>query len=134
MLGSREPEIYGTQTLADIKGLCEKYASSLSLKADFRQSNHEGELIGWIQEAGSKAAGLIINPAGLGHSSIALMDALLAITIPVVEVHLSNIYKREDFRHHTYTARAVHGVISGFGSHGYLLALEALAGIFKTNA
>jgi 3-dehydroquinate dehydratase-2 len=131
MLGSREPEIYGSQTLEDIKAACRKKAASLQLKVDFRQSNHEGELIGWIQEAGSKAQGLIINPAGLGHSSISLMDALLGIKIPVVEVHISNIYKREDFRHHTFTARAAVGMITGLGSHGYLLALEALSEILK---
>lgn len=128
MLGTREPEIYGPQTLGDIEKQCTEFAKSLGITVDFRQSNHEGELISWIQEAGGSAQGIILNPAGLGHSSIALMDALLAVKIPVVEVHLSNIYKREDFRHHTYTARASVGVISGFGSGGYLLALTALNG------
>jgi 3-dehydroquinate dehydratase II len=89
--------------------------------------------VSWIQEAGKGAAGLIINPAGLGHTSVALMDALLVIKIPAIEVHLSNIYKREEFRHHTYTSHAVTGLISGLGAHGYVLALEALAAILKKN-
>jgi len=134
MLGSREPSVYGSETLDDIRTLCEKSAAPLSIKPDFRQSNHEGELVTWIQEAGQKAKGLIINPAGFGHTSVALMDALLSIKIPAIEVHISNIYKREEFRHHTYTARAVTGVISGLGSYGYVLAIEALSTIFKKNA
>ncbi len=128
LLGTREPEIYGKETLADIRKRCEKKARELSVKLDFRQSNHEGELIDWIQEAGREASGLIINPAGFGHSSVAMMDALLAIPIPAVEVHLSNIFRREEFRHHTYTSRAVRGIISGFGGLGYVMALEAVAG------
>jgi len=134
MLGSREPSLYGAETLEDIRALCEKIASSLSIKPEFRQSNHEGELVTWIQEAGKSAKGLIINPAGFGHTSVALMDALLAISVPAIEVHLSNIYKREEFRHHTYTSRAVKGVISGFGSQSYVLALHALADVFQKNA
>jgi len=130
MLGSREPGVYGSETLEDIQKLCEKTAASLSIKVDFRQSNHEGELVTWIQEAGNKARGLIINPAGFGHTSVALMDALLSIQIPSLEVHLSNIYKREEFRHHTYSSRAVKGVISGFGSFSYVLAIQALNNIF----
>ena len=128
MLGTREPKVYGKETLADIEKRCEKKARELSVKLDFRQSNHEGQLIDWIQEAGREASGLIINPAGFGHSSVAIMDALLSITIPAVEVHLSNIFRREEFRHHTYTSRAVRGVISGFGGLGYVMAMEALAG------
>lgn len=127
LLGTREPHLYGKETLADIKKSCEKKARTLSFSIEFRQSNHEGDLIDWIQEAGKQGAGLIINPAGYGHTSIAIMDALLAIKIPAIEVHLSNIYKREEFRHHTYSSRAVRGLISGLGSQGYLLALEALA-------
>jgi 3-dehydroquinate dehydratase-2 len=129
MLGTREPEIYGRETLEDIQKLCESKASSLALAVEFRQSNHEGELISWVQEANEKAQGLIINPAGFGHSSVALLDALLAIKIPVIEVHLSNIYKREEFRNHTYTSKAVRGIISGFGAKSYLLALEAMKDI-----
>jgi 3-dehydroquinate dehydratase-2 len=132
MLGVREPEIYGTQKLEDIRRLCDECALSLSLKADFRQSNHEGQLIDWIQETvSSDVVGLIINPAGLGHSSVALMDALLALKIPSIEVHLTNTYKREDFRRHTYTSRATNGAIAGFGSYGYLLAIYALNDIIK---
>ena len=129
MLGTREPAIYGSQTLDDIKRLCEKKASKFSLNIDFRQSNHEGDIITAIQEANTKAKGLVINPAGFGHTSIAIMDALLSLKIPAIEVHLSNIYTREEFRHHTYTSRAVKGVISGLGSQGYLLALEALVNL-----
>lgn len=127
ILGTREPSVYGKETLSDIQKSCEKEARALSVAIDFRQSNHEGEIIDWIQEAGKKASGLIINPAGYGHTSIAIMDALLAINIPSIEVHLSNIYKREEFRHHTYSSRAVRGIISGLGSHGYLIALDTLA-------
>ena len=126
MLGKREPSIYGKQTLEDIRKLCASKARALKLELDFRQSNHEGELVDWIQEAGEKCDGLIINPAGLGHSSVALMDALLAIKIPAIEVHISNIYKREEFRRHTYSSSAVMGVISGFGAQGYLMAIDAL--------
>lgn len=131
MLGLREPSVYGKQTLGDIKKLCEKKARALSYKIDFRQSNHEGEIIDWIQEAGKTAGGIIINPGGFGHTSVAIMDALLGIKTPAIEVHISNIYRREEFRHHTYTSRAVRGVISGFGSEGYLMALEALGGSLK---
>lgn len=126
LLGTREPHLYGKETLADIRKSCEKKARELSVSVDFRQSNHEGEIIDWIHEAGNKASGIIINPAGYGHTSIAMMDALLAIKIPAIEVHLSNIYKREEFRHHTFTSRAVRGIISGLGSQGYLFALDAL--------
>ena len=134
MLGTREPSVYGSETLEDIRKLCEAHAQKHSIKLDFRQSNHEGELVTWIQEAGRAAHGLIINPAGFGHTSVALMDGLLSIKIPAIEVHLSNIYKREEFRHHTYTSRAVHGVISGMGSFGYTLAIEALANLFKKSS
>ncbi|MEI7668680.1 MAG: type II 3-dehydroquinate dehydratase [Pseudomonadota bacterium] len=127
MLGKREPEIYGKETLDDIKNLCETKAKSLSFAINFYQSNNEGEIIDLIQKSENTASGIIINPAGLGHSSVALMDSLLATSIPSIEVHLSNIYKREEFRHHTYTSKAVKGVISGFGSFGYIMALEAIA-------
>jgi 3-dehydroquinate dehydratase II len=126
MLGSREPNIYGSETLGDIKKLCEQKASSFNLTIDFLQSNHEGQIIDYIQDAGKKSAGIIINPAGFGHTSIAIMDAILALPIPAIEVHLSNIYKREQFRHHTYTSKAVIGVISGFGSYGYIMAIDAI--------
>ncbi len=127
LLGRREPEIYGSLTLGDIEDLCKEKAKQLSLNIDFRQSNGEGEIIDWIQEADSKFDALIINPAAYSHSSIAIFDALLSIKINIIEVHLSNIYKREKFRHHSYVSRAASGIICGLGAKGYLLALEALA-------
>jgi 3-dehydroquinate dehydratase II len=127
LLGSREPEIYGTTTLADIELLCHTTAAELGLSVSFRQSNHEGELIGWVQEARMGHDAIIINAAGYTHSSVALMDALLACTLPVYEVHLSNIHRREDFRHHSYVALAATGIICGCGAEGYALALRAVA-------
>jgi 3-dehydroquinate dehydratase-2 len=128
MLGSREPEIYGKETLKDIEASCKAYAGKLPLTLEFRQTNSEAELIGWIQQS-KEFAGLIVNPGAYGHTSIALMDAVLGVTIPVIEVHLSNIHKREEFRHHTYLSQAVKGVICGFGSQSYLLALQAMHGL-----
>ena len=127
MLGSREPEIYGRETLADIEALCRKTGEMLGLEVDFRQSNVEGELVTWIQEAGQNHAGLIINAGAYTHTSIALMDALLILKIPVIEVHLSNIFKREEFRHHSYISKTAQGVICGFGSQGYVMALHGMA-------
>jgi len=127
LLGQRQPEIYGRETLADIHARCEKRATALGLAIDFRQSNHEGVLIDWIQEARAKASAIIINPAAFTHTSVALLDALTAAELPVIEVHLSNIHKREPFRHHSYVSRAATGVICGLGSKGYELALDALA-------
>ncbi len=129
LLGSREPAIYGHETLADIEKSCRRHGQSLGLTLDFRQSNHEGVLIDWVQQARGKAAGIVVNPGGLGHSSVALLDALLASELPVIEVHLSNIFRRESFRRHSFVSEAARGVICGLGPHGYLLALEALAGI-----
>ncbi|MCG8692282.1 MAG: type II 3-dehydroquinate dehydratase [Minwuiales bacterium] len=127
LLGVRQPEIYGSETLADIEALCADRAAALGLQIDFRQSNIEGELVGWIQEARDGAAGIIINAAAYTHTSIAILDALKAVDVPVIEVHLSNVFAREDFRHHSYVSLAATGVICGLGSAGYLLALEALA-------
>lgn len=127
MLGTREPQIYGAETLADLQRRTEARGAALGLAVDFRQTNHEGALIDWVQEARGKAAGMIINAAGYTHTSVALMDALLSLDIPVIEVHLSNIHKREPFRHHSYVARAATGMICGLGAKGYELALEALA-------
>ncbi len=129
LLGSREPEIYGRETLADIEAIAAKKAESLGLAIDFRQSNSEGEIVGWIQQAPGRAAGLIVNAGGLTHTSIAVLDALLACGLPVVEVHLSNIHRREEFRQHSYVSQAAEGMICGFGGHGYELALEAMARI-----
>ena len=131
MLGKREPNIYGRDTLADVEKACRAHAKTLGLALDFRQSNHEGELVGWIQDARGKAAGIVINAAALTHTSVALLDALQAAEVPTIEVHLSNIYRREPFRHHSYISRAAVGVICGLGPRGYLMALDALAGMIK---
>lgn len=127
LLGTREPEVYGRETLQDLQTRCEAKAAALSFALDFRQSNHEGELVAWIQEARTEAAGLIVNAGALTHTSIAMLDALLACPVPSVEVHLSNIFTREPFRHHSYVSKAAKGVICGFGALGYELAIEALA-------
>ena len=127
LLGTREPEIYGYQTLDDVKRLCEARAAALGRTIVFRQSNHEGELIDWIQEARTEASALVINPAGYGHTSIALLDALKTLTIPVVECHLTNPAAREDFRRHTFVSLAATGQITGFGPASYELAVEAAA-------
>lgn len=134
MLGKREPAVYGSDSLDDVRALTEARAKTLGLKIDFRQSNHEGELIGWAQEARDKGAGLIVNAGGLTHTSVALLDALLASELPVVEVHLSNIFRREPYRHHSYVSLAATGVICGLGAKGYELAVEAMAGILAKRA
>ena len=131
MLGSREPAIYGRDTLDDVRRRAESRAQSLKLAIDFRQSNHEGELVGWIQEARTAASGILLNAGALTHTSIAVLDALQAAELPVIEVHLSNIFRREEFRQHSYVSLAAHGVICGFGAKGYELALEAMADILS---
>lgn len=127
MLGTREPEIYGKTTLADIEKACVKHAKSLGLSAQCRQSNSEAELIGWIHDAAGAFGGIILNAGAYTHSSIALHDALKAAGVPVIEVHLSNIYQREEFRHRSYISPVAVGVICGLGLDGYLLALTAFA-------
>lgn len=128
LLGTREPETYGHTTLADVEKLCVDTAAEFGLKADCRQSNREGELIDFIHEAlAKKAVGIIINAGGYSHTSIALHDALAAVKIPTVEVHISNVYARENFRHHTLTARAAFATLCGFGIDGYRLAINGLA-------
>ncbi len=127
MLGKREPQIYGTQTLSDIENMCLKKAEKLNLAIDFRQSNSECELIEWIQKANENFAAIIINPAAFTHSSIAIRDALAGANLPIIEVHLSNIYQREEFRHHSFISPIASGIICGLGTNGYLLALEAIA-------
>ena len=127
LLGTREPEVYGTETLEDLKQRCVRKAESLGLSVDFRQSNAEGELVDWIQEARTHASGLIVNAGAYSHTSIAMLDALLACEMPIIEVHLSNIFGREAFRHRSYISRAARGVICGLGGQGYELAIDALA-------
>jgi 3-dehydroquinate dehydratase-2 len=129
MLGSREPTLYGAATLDDLEALCAETAQALDLSIDFRQTNHEGELITWVQECRDRARGIVINPGGYGHTSIALMDALLAAELPTVEVHLTNIHAREEFRRHSLVSRVANGVICGLGIRGYGLALTAIAEI-----
>ena len=131
LLGTREPEIYGHQTLEDVRVLCEARARSLGHEVVFRQSNHEGALVDWIQEAREAACALVINPAAYGHTSIALLDALKMLNIPVVECHLSNPAAREAFRRETYVSLAATGLVSGFGANSYELAVEAAAGLVR---
>lgn len=127
LLGTRQPQMYGAATLDDVEALCAATAEALGLAIDFRQTNGEGELISWVQECRGRAAGIVINPAGYSHTSVALMDALLAVELPVVEVHITNIHRREEFRHHSYVSKAATGVVAGFGIRGYALALQAIA-------
>lgn len=129
MLGLREPEKYGTATLDDVETLCAEAAEELGLAIDFRQSNSEGELVTWIQECRGRAAGIVINPAGYTTTSVAILDALLAVGLPVIEVHITNIHRREEFRQHSLVSKAATGVIAGLGVAGYALALEAMAGL-----
>jgi 3-dehydroquinate dehydratase-2 len=131
LLGEREPEVYGRETLADIEKACRAAAKKLSLAVDFRQSNSESEIVEAIQKARRKAAAIVINAGALSHTSIAILDALQAVEMPVIEVHLSNIYRRENFRRRSYVSKAATGVICGLKGHGYVLALEALARILK---
>jgi len=127
LLGTREPEIYGSRTLADIERASRVRAHDLDLEIDFRQSNTEGELVGWIQAARADMAGIVINAGAYTHTSVAILDALQSCGLPVVEVHLSNIFRRETFRHHSYVSQAATGLVCGFGGLGYSLALEAIA-------
>lgn len=127
MLGSRQPDVYGRETLADVEKSCRRHAKSLGLTADCRQSNSEGELVGWIQTARGGHDGIIVNPGAYSHTSIAIMDAFLAVGLPLIEVHLSNIHRREAFRHHSYVSKVADAVICGLGSQGYLMALDAMA-------
>jgi 3-dehydroquinate dehydratase II len=130
MLGTREPEKYGRATLADVEKLCRATAKRFALDVVFRQSNMEGELVNWIQEAhAKKAVGLVINPAGYTTTSISILDALLAIKLPVIEIHITNIHQRESFRHDSYVSKAAKAVVCGFGIDGYALAITGLAGL-----
>jgi 3-dehydroquinate dehydratase-2 len=131
LLGVRDPSIYGSDTLADIEERCLARAATLDLQIDFRQTNHEGQLVDWIQEARESAEGIILNAGALTHTSVAVLDALSAADLPVIEVHLSNIFRRETFRRHSYVSLAASGVICGLGAHGYELALEAVARLIQ---
>ncbi len=132
ILGAREPDVYGHETMAEIEAACAKRASALGLKVEFRQSNSEGELVDWVQGARNGYAGLIVNAGAYTHTSVALLDALLACDVPVIEVHLSNILQRDDFRHHSYVSKAARGLICGFGGFGYEMALDAAARMLGT--
>lgn len=129
MLGVREPQIYGSTTIDELEAACHERAEQLGLTVDFRQSNHEGELVSWIQQARTENDGIVINAGAYTHTSVAIMDALILSELPVVEVHLSNIFKREPIRHHSHISPVAAGMICGFGPHGYLLALDAIATI-----
>ena len=129
MLGLRQPHLYGSATLDDVEQLCAEVAEELGLGLDFRQTNGEGELIGWVQECRARCAGIIINPAGYTTTSIAILDALFMLKAPVVEVHITNIHQREEFRHHSYVSKAAKAVMAGFGIDGYALAITGIAGM-----
>lgn len=131
MLGVREPETYGATTLAQIEALCRAEAAAAGLALEFRQSNHEGELVTWIQEARGAFDGIVINPAAYSHTSVAILDALKAVSLPTIEVHLSNIHAREAFRHHSYVSAVATAVICGLGPAGYRFAILALADTLK---
>ena len=132
LLGTREPDVYGSDTLADIETLCRAAAAKHGLEVVFRQTNVEGELVNWLQEARTKAAGVLLNAGAYTHTSVAILDAIRATTMPVIEVHLSNPFAREQFRHHSFVSPAAKGLICGFGAHSYVLAIDALAGVLRT--
>jgi len=131
LLGTRKPEVYGTTTLADVEELCRQEAGKLGLDLTFRQSNHEGQLIDWIHEAGAEVKagtciGAVFNPGAFTHTSVALHDAIEGASLPLIELHISNVHKREEFRHHSYISPVARGIIVGFGVHGYALAINGL--------
>jgi 3-dehydroquinate dehydratase II len=134
LLGKREPTIYGHDTLADIETACRRAAAELKLEIAFHQSNREYEIIDWIHEARERAVGIVINPAAFSHTSIAILDALAACEFPIIEVHLSNVHKREPFRQHSYVSSVAAGVIAGFGAQGYTLALQRVARLIDEKA
>jgi len=131
LLGTRKPEVYGSTTLADVEEMCRQEAGKLGLEVVFRQSNHEGQLIDWIHEAGAEvkagnSIGAVFNPGAFTHTSVALHDAIEAASLPLIELHISNVHKREQFRHHSYISPVARGIIVGFGVHGYALAISGL--------
>jgi 3-dehydroquinate dehydratase-2 len=127
LLGKRQPEIYGHETLADVEAECRRVAAELGLEIEFHQSNAEFRIIDWIHEARERAGGIVINPAAFTHTSVAILDALNAFDHPIIEVHISNVHKREPFRHHSYVSPVASGVIAGFGTQGYPIALQRMA-------
>ncbi len=131
LLGEREPEVYGYTTLAQIGKMCADQAAQYGLATVFHQSNREGEIVDQLQEARTSGSGLIINPAGYGHTSVAILDSILALKIPVIEVHLSNIHRRDPFRAHSYVSKGATGIVMGLGAQGYLRAVDAIAEILK---
>ncbi len=134
LLGKRQPEIYGAETLADVEAGCRALATSLGLELRFHQSNREYEIVDWIHEAREIAGGIAINPAAFTHTSVAILDALNAFDPPVIEVHISNVHKREAFRHHSFVSLRADGVIAGFGTQGYQLALRRLATLIESRS
>ena len=131
LLGTREPEVYGYTTLAQVEKMCAAQATTHGLSIVFRQSNHEGEIVDFLQEARTGASAVILNPAGYGHTSIAILDSIQMLKIPLIEVHLSNIHKREPYRHHSYVSRGATGIVMGLGAQGYLRAIDAIGEILK---
>lgn len=129
LLGQRQPEVYGRETLADVEAACAALAADLGVQVRFRQSNHEGQIVDWIHEARETAGAIVINPAAYTHTSVAILDALKAFDGPVIEVHISNVHQREPFRHHSYVSLRADGVIAGCGTEGYLLALRRVASL-----
>lgn len=134
LLGKRQPHIYGSETLADVEASCRALAGELGVEIRFHQSNREYEIIDWIHEARETAGGLVINPAAFTHTSVAILDALNTFEGPVIEVHISNVHKRESFRHHSYVSLRADGVIAGLGTQGYLLALRRIAQLIGEKA
>ena len=131
LLGTRKPEVYGSTTLADVEKLCADAAAKLGLDVDFKQSNHEGQLIDWIHETGAavkagESIGAVFNPGAFTHTSVALHDAIEGASLPLIECHISNVHKREEFRHHSFISPVASGIIVGFGVHGYVLAIQGL--------
>jgi len=131
MLGLREPAVYGAEKLTDVEASCEQAGARYGLAIECRQTNHEGQMIDWIHQARDRVAGIVINPGAWTHTSIAIHDALIASEVPVLEVHISNVHKREEFRHHSYVSRVAVGVIAGFGTHGYTLAIDHFARLWN---
>ena len=131
MLGLREPDVYGHETLAGLEERCQRKAKTLGLDISCRQSNHEGEIVSWIQEARSAASGIILNAGAYTHTSVAIHDALRIAQLPLIEVHLSNIYKREPFRHHSFISKAATGIVAGLGPLGYELAITAMTRLLE---